>query len=63
MNCPMKDMMNCPGGDDGNGCEMQEICISSIGKFESYFSFCMYPNALKITKFKVNLAKTVMSVQ
>ena len=52
MNCPMiKDgMMNCPGGDDGNGCEMPEFCISSIGKFESHFSFCTYLHDLKITK-------------
>merc|ERR1712008_263492 len=28
----MGDMMNCPGGDDGNGCEMPEFCISSIGE-------------------------------
>jgi hypothetical protein len=65
MNCPMiKDgMMNCPGGDDGNGCEMPEFCISSFGKFESNFSFCTYPHALEIIKFKVNLAKMVMHVQ
>ena len=48
MNCPMKDMINCPGGDDGNGCEMPEFCISSIGKFESHFSFCTYPQNYKI---------------
>ena len=62
MNCPMiKDgMMNCPGGDDGYGCEMPEFCISSIGKFESHFHFV---HIHKITKFKVNMAKTVTSVQ
>merc|ERR1719266_1063872 len=24
--------MKCPGGDDGNGCEMPEYCIASIGE-------------------------------
>ena len=33
MNCPMvKDgMINCPGGDDGNGCMMPDYCMSSEG--------------------------------
>ena len=28
--CPIdcgKDMMNCPGGDDGNGCMMPDTCM------------------------------------
>ena len=34
--CPAscgKDMMNCAGGDDGNGCMIPDFCISSMGKF------------------------------
>jgi hypothetical protein len=34
VSCPMncgKDMMNCPGGDDGYGCMMPDTCISTVG--------------------------------
>jgi hypothetical protein len=26
-----KDMMNCPGGDDGNGCMMPDTCMPTKG--------------------------------
>ena len=26
-----KDMMNCPGGDDGNGCTMPDACMPTKG--------------------------------
>ena len=32
--CPMfcgKDNMNCPGGDDGNGCMMPDTCMPTKG--------------------------------
>ena len=34
VSCPMncgKDMMNCPGGDDGNGCMLPDTCMSTVG--------------------------------
>ena len=34
VNCPAicgKDMINCPGGQEGNGCMMPDFCISSFG--------------------------------
>ena len=34
VSCPMncgKDMMNCPGGDDGNGCTMPDTCMPTKG--------------------------------